>query len=155
MGVRSQSSAAGILALLSEPEPIFKQHALNALNPLVPRFWAEISEHIALMSVSLSLSTCSALTIAIVNHSTRATSSPRTPEMSPRSSLARSTIISENTMNLCPSPSVPETRLKQRPVRMDRLNTSRLSSVSNSFTVASDSLLMNNSSQGDRQIHPA
>lgn len=51
MAARSQSSAAGILALLSEPEAIFKQHALTALNPLVPRFWAEISEHIALMLV--------------------------------------------------------------------------------------------------------
>jgi 26S proteasome regulatory subunit N2 len=44
---RPQSSAAGVLALLSEPEPVFKQHALKALNPLVPQFWAEISEHIA------------------------------------------------------------------------------------------------------------
>lgn len=46
-----QTSAAGVLALLSEPEAIFKQHALKALNPLVPQFWAEISEHIALMWV--------------------------------------------------------------------------------------------------------
>ncbi|KAF4623012.1 hypothetical protein D9613_001708 [Agrocybe pediades] len=45
--VRPQSSAAGVLALLQEPDPIFKQHALKALNPLVPQFWAEISEHIA------------------------------------------------------------------------------------------------------------
>ncbi|CAK5280486.1 unnamed protein product, partial [Mycena citricolor] len=44
-----QSSAAGVLALLSEPDPVFKQHALDALNPLVPHFWAEISEHIALI----------------------------------------------------------------------------------------------------------
>ncbi|KAH7928528.1 26S proteasome regulatory complex non-ATPase subcomplex Rpn2/Psmd1 subunit [Leucogyrophana mollusca] len=47
MVVRPQSSAAGVLALLSEPDPVFKQHALKALNPLVPQFWAEISEHIA------------------------------------------------------------------------------------------------------------
>ncbi|KAF7347919.1 26S proteasome regulatory subunit RPN2 [Mycena venus] len=45
----SQSSAAGTLALLSEPDHVFKQHALDALNPLVPQFWAEISEHIALI----------------------------------------------------------------------------------------------------------
>ncbi|KAF9015056.1 26S proteasome regulatory complex non-ATPase subcomplex Rpn2 Psmd1 subunit [Cyathus striatus] len=44
-----QSSAAGVLALLQEPDPVFKQHALKALNPLVPQFWAEISEHIALI----------------------------------------------------------------------------------------------------------
>ncbi|KIK70882.1 hypothetical protein GYMLUDRAFT_66097 [Collybiopsis luxurians FD-317 M1] len=49
MVVRSQSSAAGVLALLSEPDPVFKQHALKSLNTLVPRFWAEISEHIALI----------------------------------------------------------------------------------------------------------
>ncbi|EGO30956.1 hypothetical protein SERLADRAFT_364688 [Serpula lacrymans var. lacrymans S7.9] len=49
MVVRTQSSAAGVLALLSEPEPAFKQHALKALNSIVPQFWAEISEHIALI----------------------------------------------------------------------------------------------------------
>lgn len=49
--VRQQSSAAGVLALLQDPDIVFKRHALKALNPLVPQFWAEISEHIALMSV--------------------------------------------------------------------------------------------------------
>ncbi|KAF5375084.1 hypothetical protein D9758_000379 [Tetrapyrgos nigripes] len=49
MVARSQSSAAGILALLSEPDPVFKQHALKSLNSLVSRFWAEISEDIALI----------------------------------------------------------------------------------------------------------
>jgi len=49
--VRQQSSAAGVLALLQEPDVAFKCHALKALNPLVPQFWAEISERIALMSV--------------------------------------------------------------------------------------------------------
>ncbi len=49
MGAPSQSSAAGALALLSDPEPQLKQYALKALNQLVPQFWAEISEHIALM----------------------------------------------------------------------------------------------------------
>ncbi|KAF8898847.1 hypothetical protein BD779DRAFT_1666615 [Infundibulicybe gibba] len=49
MVARSQSSAAGVLALLEEPDPVFKQHALKALNPLVPQFWAEISEHITLI----------------------------------------------------------------------------------------------------------
>lgn len=58
MVVRSQSSAAGVLALLQEPDPLFKQHALNALNPLVPQFWAEISEHIALMCVSYCSTSC-------------------------------------------------------------------------------------------------
>lgn len=54
MVVRAQSSAAGVLALLSEPSPEFKQHALAALHSLVPQFWAEISEHIAPMHVFLS-----------------------------------------------------------------------------------------------------
>ncbi|KAH7883493.1 26S proteasome regulatory complex non-ATPase subcomplex Rpn2 Psmd1 subunit [Phlebopus sp. FC_14] len=49
MVVRAQSSAAGVLALLSEPDPVFKQHALKALNQLVAQFWAEISEHITLV----------------------------------------------------------------------------------------------------------
>lgn len=49
MVVCSQSSATGVLALLQEPDIVFKQHALKALIPLVPQFWAEISEHIALM----------------------------------------------------------------------------------------------------------
>ncbi|KAJ3516366.1 hypothetical protein NLJ89_g1157 [Agrocybe chaxingu] len=45
--VYSQSSAAGVLALLQEPDSIYKQHALKALISLVPQFWTEISEHIA------------------------------------------------------------------------------------------------------------
>ena len=56
MGFPSQSSAAGVLALLSDPEAQLKQYALKALNQLVPQFWAEISEHIALMYVLLSSS---------------------------------------------------------------------------------------------------
>ena len=56
MGVPSQSSAAGVLALLSDPEPVLKQYALKALNQLVPQFWAEISEHIALMYVIIGSS---------------------------------------------------------------------------------------------------
>ena len=59
MVVRSQSSAAGVLALLQEPDLLFKQHALTALIPLVPQFWAEISEHIALMCVSSLSISCS------------------------------------------------------------------------------------------------
>ncbi|EPT04013.1 26S proteasome regulatory complex non-ATPase subcomplex Rpn2/Psmd1 subunit [Fomitopsis schrenkii] len=47
--VRPQSSAAGVLALLSEPEPLLKQHALKRLDGIVPQFWAEISEYIALI----------------------------------------------------------------------------------------------------------
>jgi 26S proteasome regulatory subunit N2 len=49
------SSAVGVLSLLSEPEPIIQEHALRALSPLVPQFWAEISEHIPLMSVYTSV----------------------------------------------------------------------------------------------------
>ncbi len=51
MPSRPHSSAAGVLALLSEPEPLLKEHALKSLNVLVPQFWAEISEHIELMYV--------------------------------------------------------------------------------------------------------
>jgi 26S proteasome regulatory subunit N2 len=57
MVARPQTSAAGILALLDEPESQFKQHALQTLNPLVPQFWAEISENIASMSVTSTRST--------------------------------------------------------------------------------------------------
>ncbi|KAH9175458.1 26S proteasome regulatory complex non-ATPase subcomplex Rpn2/Psmd1 subunit [Lactarius sanguifluus] len=46
---RPQSSAAGVLSLLLEKEPLLKQHALNTLISLVPQFWAEISEHTALI----------------------------------------------------------------------------------------------------------
>jgi 26S proteasome regulatory subunit N2 len=51
MVARPQSSAVGVLALLSEPEPLLKQHALKSLIPLVSQFWAEISEHISHMYV--------------------------------------------------------------------------------------------------------
>jgi len=56
--VRPQSSAAGALALLQEPDHVFKQHALKALIPLVAQFWAEISEHIATMYVAISMVDC-------------------------------------------------------------------------------------------------
>ncbi|KAI0053354.1 26S proteasome regulatory complex non-ATPase subcomplex Rpn2 Psmd1 subunit [Auriscalpium vulgare] len=49
MAPRPQFSAAGALALLAEPEPVLKQRALKALISLVPQFWAEISEHIAVI----------------------------------------------------------------------------------------------------------
>jgi 26S proteasome regulatory subunit N2 len=48
---RPQSSAAGVIALLEEQEPLLKEHALKTLISLVPQFWAEISEHIAIMYV--------------------------------------------------------------------------------------------------------
>jgi len=50
--VPTQSSAAGVIALLSEPEAIIKQHALKSLIALVPQFWAEISEELELMYVA-------------------------------------------------------------------------------------------------------
>jgi 26S proteasome regulatory subunit N2 len=46
MAPRTQTSAAGVLALLSESEPFLQQYALEQLNILVPQFWAEISESI-------------------------------------------------------------------------------------------------------------
>lgn len=46
MAPRSQTSAAGVLALLAEPDPFVQQYALEQLNALVPQFWAEISESI-------------------------------------------------------------------------------------------------------------
>lgn len=46
-----RTSAAGVLALLSEPDPQVQQYALRSLNSLVPQFWAEISEYIPPMQV--------------------------------------------------------------------------------------------------------
>lgn len=51
MVVRPQTTAAGVLALLREPDSLLKELALKALNPLVPQFWAEISEHIVYLFV--------------------------------------------------------------------------------------------------------
>ena len=46
---RPLTSAAGVLSLLSESDTTLRQHALIALNPLVPQFWAEISENLTEM----------------------------------------------------------------------------------------------------------
>lgn len=46
---RPLTSAAGVLSLLSESDTTLRQHALVALNPLVPQFWAEISENLTEM----------------------------------------------------------------------------------------------------------
>ena len=43
---RPPTSAAGVLALLDEEDGDLKRHALKSLNPLVPQFWAEISERL-------------------------------------------------------------------------------------------------------------
>ncbi|CAE6469908.1 unnamed protein product [Rhizoctonia solani] len=47
MVAQPRTSAAGILALLAEPELEIKQRALLELISLVPDFWAEISEEIS------------------------------------------------------------------------------------------------------------
>jgi 26S proteasome regulatory subunit N2 len=41
------TSAAGILALLDDPEPELKGFALQNLNEVVDDFWAEISESVS------------------------------------------------------------------------------------------------------------
>ncbi|KAG8834158.1 proteasome regulatory particle base subunit [Serendipita sp. 399] len=46
MVLQPLTSAAGVLALLSESDNHLRQHALKSLNPLVPQFWAEISENL-------------------------------------------------------------------------------------------------------------
>ena len=38
------TSAAGVISLLSEPQPELKKFALNKLNLIVHEFWAEISD---------------------------------------------------------------------------------------------------------------
>jgi hypothetical protein len=121
-----QSSAAGVLALLSEPDPVFKKHALQALNPLVPQFWAEISEHIAFMCVS---STRSARAVVhILPHlperpCMKAKSFRKRPVTLQPFWRAKFTTSSENMTRLCLSLSVLETRSKQKLVVTDPRNT--------------------------------
>jgi hypothetical protein len=119
MVARSQTSAAGVLALLSEPEPIFKQHALKALNPLVPQFWAEISEHIAIMFVQIDIVSFQLMSDSFFHAEkpcTRAMNFPRMLETRLRFWQARSTISWENMMKHFPSLSEQGTRLKLRVV---------------------------------------
>lgn len=49
---RPPTSAAGVLALLDEEDGDLKRHALKSLNPLVPQFWAEISERLTTLYVA-------------------------------------------------------------------------------------------------------
>jgi len=41
--------AAGVIALLDEPEDELKVYALNRLNDIVPEFWPEISDYVQKM----------------------------------------------------------------------------------------------------------
>ncbi|QRV75716.1 26S proteasome regulatory complex, subunit Rpn2/Psmd1 [Ceratobasidium sp. AG-Ba] len=69
MVAQFQTSASGVLALLAEPEPILKQHAIAKLNGIVPDFWAEISEDISTietLSESQELSSQARETAALV-----------------------------------------------------------------------------------------
>lgn len=43
------TSAGGVVAMLSEPHPCLKLHALSYLNRLVDQFWPEISTSVPLM----------------------------------------------------------------------------------------------------------
>ncbi|KAF3555152.1 hypothetical protein F2Q69_00017164 [Brassica cretica] len=43
------SSAGGLLAMLNEPQPSLKHHALSHLNNLVDRFWPEISTSVPII----------------------------------------------------------------------------------------------------------
>lgn len=43
------SSAGGLLAMLNEPHPALKLHALSYLNNLVDQFWPEISTSVPIM----------------------------------------------------------------------------------------------------------
>lgn len=128
MVARSQSSAAGVLALLYEPDPVFKQHALKALSPLVPRFWAEISEHISLMLAFIIFSN-SLIHSFTENLSTRQSSFQKRPVMSLHCSPAKYITSSESMTNLSLSRWAPETRSRPKLVLMAQKNTLRLSSV--------------------------
>ena len=131
MVARSQSSASGVLALLSEPDPIFKQHALKALVPLVPQFWAEISEHIAHMFVTAFFLFSSLVAHPLaVRHCTKATTSQRQPATRPHSWPAKSTTFSASMTKRCHSPSALEARSRQRLGTTEQRSTSRLSFVS-------------------------
>jgi hypothetical protein len=133
MVARSQTSAAGVLALLSEPEPVFKQHALKALNPLVPQFWAEISEHIALMFVQVHLVAFQPVSDRFFNSEklcTRVMTFLRMLETRLPFWQARSTTFWESTTKHSLSLSGRETRLKPKVALMGQRNMSRLSFVS-------------------------
>ena len=47
---------AGLLSLLDEPDPQLQVHALEILDTIVDDFWAEISDYISKMCVSVTLS---------------------------------------------------------------------------------------------------
>ncbi|PWA34540.1 26S proteasome regulatory complex, non-ATPase subcomplex, Rpn2/Psmd1 subunit [Artemisia annua] len=49
MSAINLTSAMGILAMLNEPQPILKNHALWNLNNLVERFWPEISTRLPII----------------------------------------------------------------------------------------------------------
>ena len=155
MVVRAQSSAAGVLALLSEPDPAFKQHALAALHPLVSQFWAEISEHIAPMHVFLF----SPLPpphnyFYAVKACTSPTNSQNLLAISLLCSLARSTTTWVNTTKPSHSLSAQAARSRQKLVITTRASTSKPSSVrlfSASHRHANKHAWP--SSQSNRQIH--
>uniref|UniRef100_M4CMX2 26S proteasome non-ATPase regulatory subunit 1 homolog n=1 Tax=Brassica campestris TaxID=3711 RepID=M4CMX2_BRACM len=49
MAAAMVSSAGGLLAMLNEPQPTLKHHALSRLNNLVDRFWPEISTSVPII----------------------------------------------------------------------------------------------------------
>jgi hypothetical protein len=128
------SSAAGVLSLLSEPEPIIQEHALRTLSPLVTQFWAEISEHIALMSVRTIIHLVSILILISLSHTVRACTKTRLcqnqHETQRHCLRVRSTIRLESTTKPCRLPSVLQARSQQRSTSLDLKSMLRLLSVS-------------------------
>jgi 26S proteasome regulatory subunit N2 len=49
--VAAITSAAGVVALLDEPEPELQSYALHKLNSLVDSFWAEIADSVSRIEI--------------------------------------------------------------------------------------------------------
>ena len=130
MGARTQTSAAGAIALLTEPEPVLKEHAIRALVPMVPQFWAEISEQIPLMSVLYHSAIANELNSSLTEkRSTKAAKSPRRHETQQLFLPARCIISWESTMRRCRLLLVPGQRSRMKHTSLVQRNMSRLSSV--------------------------
>ena len=86
MAPRPRTSAAGVLALLSEPDQVLQQHALRSLNSLVPQFWAEISEYIPPMYALSFPRSCYTTSLFLILEKSymKAMHCPRTPKSSLR-----------------------------------------------------------------------
>ena len=76
-----EQSSAGLIALLDDPEKKIQEYALKKLNEVIDEFWAEISDAIEKMSVSIAIFFSFSLSTSRILRASRSESCLEQPDL--------------------------------------------------------------------------